>query len=50
LRFQVNGTWNVPTTLRFQVNGTWNVPTTLTFVGCVRLVAKPFPEDYDTRE
>ena len=34
--FQVDGTWNVPTTL-FQVDGTWNVPTTLTFVGCVKL-------------
>jgi hypothetical protein len=27
-RFEVDGTWNVPTTL-FQVDGTWNVPTTL---------------------
>ena len=25
--FQVDGTWNVPTTL-FRVDGTWNVPTT----------------------
>jgi hypothetical protein len=30
--FQVDGTWNVPTTL---VDGTWNVPTTLTFADCV---------------
>jgi len=37
LRFQVDGTWNVPTTLRFRVDGTWNVPTPLTFVGCVPL-------------
>ena len=27
LGLQVDGTWNVPTTL-FQVDGTWNVPTT----------------------
>ena len=33
--FQVDGTWNVPTTL---VDGTWKVPTTLTFVGCVYTV------------
>ncbi len=36
--FQVDGTWNVPTTLGFQVDGTWNVPTTLTFVGGVLIV------------
>ncbi len=36
--FQVDGTWNVPTTL-FQVDGTWNVPTTMTYVGCVKLNA-----------
>jgi hypothetical protein len=33
--FQVDGTWNVPTTFRFQVDGIWNVPTPLTWVGCV---------------
>ena len=29
--FEVDGTWNVPTTLIFEVDGTWNVPTTLIF-------------------
>ena len=27
----------------FQVEGTWNVPTTLTFVGCVLLPARKVP-------
>ena len=40
--FQVDGTWNVPTTLTFQVDGTWNVPTTLTFVSCVNLARHRF--------
>ena len=40
--FQVDGTWNVPTTLRFQVDGTWNVPTTLNFGGCDKLAAAKF--------
>jgi hypothetical protein len=43
--FQVDGTWNVPTTLTFvHVDGTWNVPTTLTFVGSVfSLIEIPDP-------
>jgi hypothetical protein len=50
--FQVDGTWNVPTTLfqvdgtwyvlttLFQVDGTWNVPTTFTFVGSVQFTSR----------